>query len=126
MTLENANYKALLERIATLEREREQNRKDWAWVCRKIGIPEDSRLLSGDQTVAGTLHVLTSHAHGYKTYIAAFRCDDKQGEIARLTVEREEARAAYHKLYGRIGLVLELLGEGKEYPSHEEWRKDGE
>ena len=47
-------------------------------------------------------------------------------EIETLDREREEARAAYHKLYGRVGIVLELLGEGKEYPSHEEWRKDGE
>lgn len=120
------------ERIATLEREREQNRKDWAWVCRKIGIPEDSRLLSGDQTVAGQLHVLCANAHGYKTYIAAFRCDDKQGEMARLTVERDEARAAYRNLlesvkqisgcYPQMEKDLYLVSQA--YKDKPEWRKD--
>lgn len=81
--------------ITTLERELDQMRKDWNWVCRKIGVPEDSKLLSGDQTVAGQLHVLCSHAHGYKTYIEAFKCDDTQGTIARLTVKLAEAQEAF-------------------------------
>ena len=40
------------------------------------------------------MHVLESHAHGYETYVAAFKCDDKQGEIARQSVEIAECHEA--------------------------------
>lgn len=59
------------------------------WVRRKLGLPENAIL--GD--VQGQLHILCSNAHGYVTYIKAYKCDDKQGEIARLTVELESIRA---------------------------------
>jgi hypothetical protein len=59
-----------------------------AWVRKKLGLPEDTPFVSGNgPTLAGMMHVVCSHAHGYETYIKAYKCDDKQGEIARLTVE---------------------------------------
>lgn len=61
-----------------------------AWIRRKLGLPEDCPFLGGPPSVAGAMHVVCSNAHGYTTYIEAFRCDDKQGEIARLAVARDK------------------------------------
>lgn len=72
-----------VEVIAEIDRCREEA----AWIRRKLGLPEDCGFVTGDKTLAGEMHVVCSHAHGYVTYIEAFKCDDKQGEIARLTVE---------------------------------------
>lgn len=60
------------------------------WICTKLGLPLDAK----DSQVYGAMHVACSHAHGYETYIQSHKCDDKQGEIARLTLERDEARKA--------------------------------
>ena len=59
------------------------------WIKNKLGLPKDCHW----QQLFGQMHVTCSHAHGYDTYIAAYKCDDKQGEIARLTVERDAALA---------------------------------
>lgn len=66
-----------------------------SWVRRKLALPEHTPLFTGGgTTLAGTLHVVCSHAHGYQTYIKAYKCNDKQGEIARLTVENARLLAA--------------------------------
>lgn len=54
-----------------------------AWVRNKLKLPEDTKLLSGEVTLAGTLHCLVSHANGYLKYIETEKCDNKAGEIAR-------------------------------------------
>ena len=59
-------------------------REAWSWICKKLGIPESTRMFQGETTMAGTLHVVCSRAYGYQAYIEAFKCDDLQGEIARL------------------------------------------
>lgn len=56
------------------------------WIRRKLELPANAS--TGD--LQGQMHVVCSHAHGYMTYIKAFKCDDKQGEIARLTVAVRE------------------------------------
>lgn len=84
------------------EIERLRERADaFDWVLSKIRNvwkgykpPTDGR--SDIHDVMGSMHVLESHAHGYETYIAAFKCDDKQGEIARLTVEINQLRTRPH------------------------------
>lgn len=57
------------------------------WIRKKIGVPEDAQMFSGDKTIAGQLHVICSHADGYMKYITSYKCNDKQGEIARQSVE---------------------------------------
>lgn len=65
------------------------------WVLTKIRKhwpgyrpPTDGR---GDvQDAQGSMHVLVAHAHGYEAYIAAHKCEDKQGEIARLAARVKE------------------------------------
>lgn len=57
------------------------------WIRAKLKLPAESQMFSGEHTIAGALHVMAAHAHGYTTYIESYKCDDKQGEIARLTVE---------------------------------------
>jgi hypothetical protein len=77
--------------------------EEMAWIRRKINVPEDAQMFVGaPNTIAGALHVLSSNAHGYITYIKAFKCDDKEGEIARLTVERDAALAEVARLRGAI------------------------
>jgi hypothetical protein len=57
-----------------------------AWIRRKLKLSPDAKMFEGaPNTIAGELHVLCNDSHGYRAYIAAFKCDDKQGEIARLT-----------------------------------------
>jgi hypothetical protein len=82
--------------------ERDRLQEEAAWVRAKLGLPADTPANSGKQeaTLYGTLHVLCSHAHGYETYIKAFKCDDKQGEIARLAVERDRLALALDQARG--------------------------
>lgn len=61
----------------------------WDWIRNKLGLPENAT----DSDIYGEMHVLEAHAHGYETYIQAHKCDDKQGEIARLTVRVGELEA---------------------------------
>jgi hypothetical protein len=63
------------------------------WVRKKLGLPEDAPANSGKgKTLYGELHVMEAHAHGYERYITAYRCDDKQGEIARQAVQIHQLR----------------------------------
>jgi hypothetical protein len=80
-------------RIAALERDLAAAQEEMAWIRKKLKLPEDAKMFVGQPTIAGALHVICSHAHGYETYITSFKCDDKQGEIARLTVELDRLRA---------------------------------
>lgn len=81
-----------------LVRERDEAVSALKWICRKLGLPEGTKLLTGEQTIAGTMHNVCAAAHGYETYIKAHKCDDKQGEIARLTVERDEWASKWQQL----------------------------
>jgi len=69
---------ALQARIAELEYEAR-------WIREKLKLPADTQLLRGEKTLAGTMHVVCHRAHGYVAYIEAYKCDDKQGEIGRLS-----------------------------------------
>lgn len=63
-----------------------------AWIRKKLDLPEDAGMFTAGG-IAGKLHNLCFDAHGFQTYILAYKCDDKQGEIARLTVRAERAEA---------------------------------
>lgn len=82
---------------------------DLAWIRKKIGVPPDAEMFTGQETIAGRLHVICSNSHGYLTYIVAYKCDDKQGEIARLTVAKEAAEADRQRLRRAMGATLREL-----------------
>lgn len=79
----------LLARIAELE-------KHWNWIKQKLGLSPDAEW----GKVYGEMHVKEANAHGYVAYIESYKCDDKQGEIARLTVERNRLKEENEKLQG--------------------------
>jgi hypothetical protein len=88
--------------------------KALVWIRKKLGLPEDAQMFRGSDTIAGKLHNLCFDAHGYQTYIVAYKCDDKQGEIARLTVRAERAEDRIKELEARVPAaipegLLELL-----------------
>lgn len=79
--------------FATLVAEIERLREETTWVRNKLGLELDA---SSDY-VYGKMHVLSHQAHGYVNYIEAHKCNDKQGEISRLSkrlVELEHQLAA--------------------------------
>jgi len=69
------------------------------WIREKLNLPADCK----SSVVQGAMHVQESHAHGYEAYITAYRCDDKQGEIARQSVTIEEQAAEIAALRARLG-----------------------
>lgn len=69
------------------------------WIRKKLNLPADAKT----GVVQGAMHVQESHAHGYEAYITAYRCDDKQGEIARQSVTIEEQAAEIAVLRARLG-----------------------
>ncbi len=75
-----------------------------AWIRRKLELPEDAQMFTGTNTIAGALHVVCDHAHGYRTYVEAFRCNDKQGEIARLAVKVAQLQADNARLTEELQL----------------------
>jgi len=87
-----------------------------SWIRRKLKLPENAEMFTGKDTIAGALHVLCSNAHGYRAYIKAFKCDDKQGEIARLTVQRNELLNMMKAIKTRIhfvGMPQEVMLNGR-------------
>lgn len=87
------------------------------WVRRKLDLPDDTEFISGQgKTLAGAMHVVCADAFGMLTYIRANKCDDKQGEIARLTVdlanairERDEAKAIASRLCHHAHLTPDVI-----------------
>lgn len=76
--------------LAEKERELGAERESLAWIRKKLELSADSKMFHGEQTIAGTLHVVWSHHQGMR-YIVSHKCDDKQGEIARLSVSLADA-----------------------------------
>lgn len=78
----------LLHDIKALRKQHDAHAEECQWIRKKLNLPADAQFVRGmGQTLAGSMHVVCDHAHGYMTYIKAYRCNDKQGEIARLTVQ---------------------------------------
>ena len=63
-------------------------------------------MFAGENTIAGRLHNCDAWQHGYNTYIKAYKCDDKQGEIARLTVRAEAAEGKAKALREALELII--------------------
>ena len=97
--------------VAQLAEQTEEAR----WIRRKLSLSYDATTTD----VYGEMHVKCSHAHGYETYITAYKCNDKQGEIARLTValteqtaEAESQRQAIEILQGEVKTATWAKQEG--------------
>ncbi len=82
----------LKDETARLKEQLAEANNERAWVRRKLGIPEDCGFLSGEVTLAGTMHCACNAANGYRKYIETEKCDDKLGEIARMSVRLAEAQ----------------------------------
>lgn len=78
-----------------------------AWVRMKLKLPPNASL----QDVQGKMHVWDSRASGYMRYIDAHKCDDKQGEIARLSVANGALLDAVRELCSFVGV---MFGRGAE------------
>lgn len=80
-------------KITDQQAEVERLKEEHDWIRTKLGLPLDTPFISGKgDTLAGRMHVVCSNADGYVRYIAAYRCNDKQGEIARQSVELASLR----------------------------------
>lgn len=99
--------------ISSLQGDRDQEelallRREAEWIRRKLELPDNCPFLSGNgQTVAGEMHVVCSNAHGFKSYIQAHKCDDKQGEIARLSVAVQEQSERAADLKRQVARLVE-------------------
>lgn len=74
--------------------ELEAMREECAWIRRKLDLPPNATRFD----VYGRMHVWDSHQHGYLAYIAAYKCNHKQGEIARLSAELHAAHREVESL----------------------------
>ncbi len=82
------------------------------WVRLRLGLPKDTPFSTGDgPTLCGTLNVICSDAFGYRTYIAAHKCGDKEGQIARQAVEIERLRERVDELE-RLDIARRIALEG--------------
>ena len=95
-----AAHEELRREVERLRAENARLEEESAWVRKKLGLPEGTPFASGaGPTLAGTMHIVCSHAHGYEAYIAAYRCEDKQGEIARLLVKNQQLTDEVNDVY---------------------------
>ena len=99
----------LLAANAALKEQLSEANKERAWVRRKLEIPEDTGFLSGDVTLAGTMHNVWSGYRGYHKYIAAEKCDDKMGKIARQSVEIDSLKEQVAQLEAEVLRLREII-----------------
>lgn len=91
-------FRAMDRKVKELEAQIETSNSERAWIRQKLGLPEDSPFLSGEcNTLAAAMHVVCAYAQGYERYVASHKCDDKEGQIARLTVALSEATEQANK-----------------------------
>ena len=68
--------------IESLRAQLAEAKEEGIWIRDKLGLLDDATF--GD--VCGKMHVMESNARGFTKYIEAYKCHDKQGEIARQSV----------------------------------------
>jgi hypothetical protein len=79
-----------------------------AWMREKLNLPADAKT----SKLQGAIHVVCYEAHSYDRYIKAHKCDDKQGEIARQSVQIAELQVENARLLQRAAraeLLVRLL-----------------
>jgi hypothetical protein len=67
-----------------------QDKETLGWVKNKIALTLN-RPIETRPDVYGAMRVLCSERDGYDRYVKAYRCDDKQGMIANLSVALQQA-----------------------------------
>lgn len=88
------------------------------WVRRKLGLSEDCGFVSGRPTLAGEMHVVCADAHGMRKYISSHKCDDKQGEIARLSASLAKIRAKIEDVVCTEGCDKGVVMLSRDGPTH--------
>jgi hypothetical protein len=89
-------------------------REEALWVRRKLGLAASTPFVSGGgYTLAGRLHVLCAHSDSFELYVSTYKCDDKQGAIARLSRELAQAQQPLPCAVSNHDLI-ELLKRGVE------------
>lgn len=78
----------LQKKLVKFNKEIHKLKEERIWVRNKIRVSQDAPITE----VQGTLHVMESHASGYVRYIETYKCEDKQGEIARQSVKIQELK----------------------------------
>jgi hypothetical protein len=118
-SIANEAHRLYTAALAELQAECDKLREESQWIRTKLELPPDTPFVSGGgDTLAGAMHVVCDYAHGYLTYIAAYKCNDKQGEIARLTVALNEANARAAALAESTQQAVE---QDDQEPVTEEW-----
>lgn len=64
-----------------------------AWIRKKLGLEKESTW----QELFGKMHVVCSHSASFMRYIETYKCNDKEGEIARLTNELNLLKIKYEE-----------------------------
>ena len=109
---------AICEQLETCQKDCAVLRTEAKWIRDKLNLPEDCKFLGTPPSVAGEMHVICSQSYGYQTYIEAGKCSDKEGKIATLTKERDEAREV-----ARQFLPVEKREDIINVQNHELWRQ---
>jgi len=81
-----------------------------AWVKNKIAITTGHPVETRSE-VYGSMHVLCSGWQGHERYVKAYRCDDKQGMIANLSVGLQQAIDRLEALEQDCGELRTILIE---------------
>jgi len=84
--IDQDDYERMREEIEQLRHENDDMAQALSWIRTKLGVPADAGMFTPNG-IAGMLHVWDAGNNGYQRYITAYKCDDKQGEIARQSVK---------------------------------------
>lgn len=100
------NCEAMAKRAEAAEQQLE-------WIKHKIRTGWSGYRKTHDEEsldIKASMHVLASHAHGYEAYIAAGKCEEPAGEIARLGVRAEQLQRDNEKLAAVVREVAKEQG----------------
>jgi hypothetical protein len=102
---QSPTYAEVVAQLATSAADVERLKEETQWVRKKLKLPAEASRFD----VYGKMHVLEADAHGYQAYIAAYKCDDKQGEIARLTHQVAALQAAAARFADETPLTQDIV-----------------
>lgn len=84
------------------------------WIRRKLRLAPEAT----DHDIYGQMNVTCSHSFGYETYIVAHKCDDKQGEIARLNATLDSIRQKLQEIVCTEGCDRGVVMLSQDGPTH--------
>lgn len=98
--LENNNQSYLSSAVTAARLDFKKVEQDFCWVKAKLGLPRNASI----QDIQGEMHILKHKSDGFTAYIESYKCDDKQGEIARLTKELEQCRELINTIFDEFAI----------------------